>query len=93
MTRNKLNNPDLPITQSVLKSRYQSVKPFVKGRKGIDLHTQTDGFNTTNFIEDNQPLKQTLTQDKDCQTDCLQENSDYELRKKLLEFIGGKLAK
>jgi len=39
MTRNKLNNPDLPITQSVLKSRYQSVKPFVKGRKGIDLHT------------------------------------------------------
>ncbi len=59
---------------------------------GIDLYTQTDGFNVS-CSDENHLMKNTLTQDQDVQTDEPKPHPDDELKKKLLEFIGGKLAK
>lgn len=93
MTHNKLNNPDLLIDQPVLQSIYyrRSYSPVVKGEikkqiKAASLGVQTDKIDLSSL--DKPPYNHC-----EMQTEPIPPSPDDELRRKLMEYIGGKIAK
>ncbi|TNV84631.1 hypothetical protein FGO68_gene2407 [Halteria grandinella] len=92
LTRNKLNNPELFIDQPILQSIYyrRSLSPVVQGNKKqirmTSMDMQTDPIDLL-------AIDKPSMREEYVQTDPMAPTPDDELKRKLLEFIGGKLAK